>query len=77
VALSPGAGTNDLAAIYMANNANRAWQSCYYVIGKVDRLEREVDILETGFVVLSGLLMSTVAAVCILTTRDRIRERRV
>jgi hypothetical protein len=42
----------------------------------VDRLEQEVNRLETGFVIAAVLIGSTFSALIVLVARDRIRERK-
>jgi hypothetical protein len=76
VALLPAGGTNELAAIERANRINVEWASYYYNNGRVDRLEHEVNRLETGFVIVAVLIGSTFSALIVLAARDQIRERK-
>jgi len=76
VALPPVGGTNELAAIERANRINMEWANYYYRNGRVDRLEHEVNRLETGFVVVAILVGSTFSALIVLAARDQIRERK-
>lgn len=76
MALPPVNDTNKLAEIYRANSINAAWQNYYYINGRVDRLEHEVNRLESGFTILTVLIGSALMAACVLATRDRIRERK-
>jgi hypothetical protein len=76
VALPPGAGTNDLAEMYRVSSINAALNNGYYNIGRIDRLEREVDRLEIGFLILAVLIGSSLASLCLLATRDQIRKQK-
>jgi hypothetical protein len=74
VALLPP-GTNDLAAFQLAMEARRQ-NHFYYLNGKVDLLEHEVERLEIGFLAVSVLVGATGLAICLLAARDRIRARK-
>lgn len=74
VVLPPDANTNDLAVIHAADSVKWEWQRSYF-LSKVDRLERRVNRMELGLLAVSILMGSTLAAACLLTIRDRIRER--
>ena len=76
VPLPTAYGTNELAAARMAADLNAAKQSCFYMRGKLDRMEHEIDRLETGFLILSVVIGSAGAGVCLLAARDAIRSRR-
>ena len=76
VALSPAGGTNELAAIERANRINAEWANYYYRNGRVDRLEHEVNRIETGFVIVAVLIGSTFSSLIVLAARDRLRERK-
>jgi hypothetical protein len=74
--LPPACGTNDLAAIRMAADLNATKQRYIYMSGKLDRMERELDRLEIGFLILSIVTGSTGVGVCLLSARDAIRRWR-
>ncbi len=76
VALPLAGGTNELAAIERANRINVEWANYYYRNGRVDRLEQEVNRLETGFAIVAVLIGSTLSALIVLVARDRILERK-
>lgn len=74
VALPPRDGTNDTAEIHRANAIQAALHNHYFINGRVARLEREVGRLETAVLILIVLIGSTLAAVTVLTIRDRLRQ---
>jgi hypothetical protein len=74
VMLPPAADTNQLAEIYRASSINAALNNGYYCIGRMDRLSREVDRLECGFLIAAVLIGSTFMSLSLLAVRDRIRE---
>jgi len=55
---------------------NAALNSAYSNLGRVNRLEREVDRLETGFTVLAVLVGSSLASLCVLAARDHLWIRK-
>jgi len=76
VALPPAGGTNVLAEVERVNRINVEWASYYYNSGRIDRLEREINRVENGFVIVAVLIGSTFSALIVLFARDRIRERK-
>jgi hypothetical protein len=76
VVIPPAAGTNELAEIYRVSRINAALNNGYYYIGRIDRLEQEVDRLEAGFLILAVLIGSSLASLCLLAARDSIRKQR-
>ena len=76
VVLPPAGGTNGLAEMERANRINVEWQNYYIRNGRIDRLERQVDRLETGFLIVAVLIGSTFSALIALATRDRISDRK-
>ncbi|MDR3411947.1 MAG: hypothetical protein P4L87_13555 [Formivibrio sp.] len=76
VPLSPAYGTNDLATMRLAADLNATKQSYFFVSGKLNRMEREMDRLETGFLILSIVVGSAGVGVCLLSARDAIRRWR-
>jgi hypothetical protein len=73
LALPPACSTNEMAEIGRLNRLSSERQN-YYEFGRIDRLEHEVDRLETGFVVVDVLIGSTLVSLLVLATRDRIRK---
>jgi len=73
VMLPPAYGTNDLAAMRLAADLNASKQRLFYVSGKLDRMEREMDRLETGFLILAIAVGSAGVGVCLLSARDAIK----
>ena len=73
----PAYGTNDLAMMRMAADLNATKQNCYDLRGRLERMGHEVDRLETGFVVLSIVIGSAGASVCLLAWRDAINKKRL
>ena len=76
VMVPPPSGTNELAAWTLSRDLESTRQGYYFLNGKIQRLEREVERLESGFVLLSIILVSTGTAICVLALRDLRRVRR-
>lgn len=75
IALPPNIGTNDIALYSLGMRVNVMQQHNGFMEGKVNRLETELNRVETGFLLLIILNVSTVAAICLLIARDKIKGR--
>ncbi len=75
IALPPSSGTN-VTEIDRLNIINASHQRDFYFChARIDRLQVQVNQLETGFLIVAVLLGSTLGAVVVLMIRDRIRKR--
>lgn len=76
--LPPGeTNATTIALNSLAMRIQAADMNSMYMRGEFARMEREVNRLETGFLILVVLFVATVAAVCLLTARDRSRPYRL
>lgn len=69
-------GTNELATARMSADLNSTKHNYFLMSGKLSRMEHEIDRLETGFLILSIVIGSAGAGVCLLAARDAIRRWR-
>jgi len=73
VAMPASGGANEISEINRVNQINSERQN-YYLKGRVDRLEQEVNGLETGLVIIAILTGSTFSSLFVLAARDRINK---
>ena len=76
VALPAFGNTNELSRIHQDDSMNAIWQSHYYCVGRIDRMEHELNQLEAGFVMLAVLLGSSLLSISLLAIRDQIQKQR-
>lgn len=76
VPLPSAYGTNELATMRMAADLQTTKQSYFYMRGKLDSMEHEIDRLEIGFLFISVVIGSAGVGVFLLSARDAIRRWR-
>jgi hypothetical protein len=74
--LPPTTATNTSPMPVKAAGMNGALQNYSFQNGRVDRLEREVDCVEDGFLILAVLVGSILASLCLLAIRDQLRRQK-
>lgn len=67
--------SNDLALTSLTLRINAMQQRNRYFESKTNRLEREMDRLETKFLLLIILNVSVVISLCLLVARDKAKNR--
>lgn len=68
--------TNGISAPGSAMNLNAPMQNYYFLNGKVERMEHEIDRLQDGFVALAVLAGAAITALCLLAARDALTKKR-